>query len=192
VFTDAFVGSYREAKLSLSPEAWKASWDPIPWTQLMLWRSPLGSQPVLEATAAKMGLVYWNREPFRLDAALVRRTHTVIGNLALPMVVAIEHENELGGFIEEIAKLSHVRCPLKVGITYAVAAASDRPVDARGAQAAIDEAIGKVAALHESKEDPDSEYLFLLGVESSAYNLDWYAHAYHVADGPEAGSWDRL
>jgi hypothetical protein len=158
----------------------------------MLWKSPGGSQPILGATAAKMGLAYWDREPFRLDAAFVRPKYEVVGNLPLPLVVAIEHENDVRGFMAEIAKLTHVRCPLKVGITYAVITTPGSPVDPSAAQANIEEWVAKVAALHEIKEDPTTEYLYLLGVEHAPYSLQWHAYTYQVGDGPKPGSWFRL
>ena len=162
-FTEAFHTAYTEAKTLFSPEDWKTIWT-THWNRFMLWNpAPPQSEPVLGITAEKMGLVYWDREPFRVDAAFVRPRpdFRLIGNLLLPLVVAIEHENDFRGFIQEIAKLTHIRCPLITGLV-------------------------------ESAEDTNSEYLYLIGVEQSPSILEWHSFHYDVGSGASAGKWSIL
>ena len=85
----------------------------------MLWNPPLPQEkPVLRFTAERMELTYWEREPLTLDGAFVSKTYKAFNKLPVPIIVALEHENSIGGFVQEMFKLSYVRCPVKVGITY--------------------------------------------------------------------------
>jgi hypothetical protein len=91
------------------------------WNHLMLWHpySPQ-TQPLLELVAIDMGFQYWNvGEPFRVDAAFVRADRRRLGSVPFPTVAAVEHENNVNTIREEMAKLLHLRCPLKVAVTYA-------------------------------------------------------------------------
>ena len=86
----------------------------------MLWGPPPPPQrkQVLYLTAELMRLKHCPGEPLRLDAAFYPEDGCMIGKVPLPMVVAIEYENDIKTFQEELLKLALVRCPLKVGITY--------------------------------------------------------------------------
>jgi hypothetical protein len=84
----------------------------------------------------------------------------------MPLVVAIEHENDVRTFDQEIAKLSQIRCPLKVGVTYALGLsvpAKESETDRLGLQ--LKTSLRDINSLIEIQEAPDAEYLYLFGIE---------------------------
>ncbi len=190
-FLEAFLAAYADARSLFSSEQWKTVWA-TNWNRFVLW-NPLPPQPksLLAMTAERMGLAYWDREPFRVDAAFVRPEFRVIGNLPMPLIVAIEHENDFRGFIEEIAKLTHIRCPLKVGITYSLLSTPPHDPDVSSARSQIESWIAEVDKLVHAKEDPENEYLYLLGVEQSLLTLEWHYY-YRTAGSPSGGKWNVL
>ena len=74
--------------------------------------------------------------------------------------IAVEHENNSSDWTDELVKLTHIRCPLKVIIGYT-------PCDMRAAGGLEDDRISFAARLLQSIEafDPESEeqYLVILG-----------------------------
>jgi hypothetical protein len=71
--------------------------------------------------------------------------------------VAVEHENAIRSFGEELEKLMSVLAPLKVGITY-----RENAKEGFDLEALIQEYFG--TRHHSIREAPETEYLFLLGV----------------------------
>jgi hypothetical protein len=192
-FISSFLTAYKQAASLFQSPAWDDVWRQH-WSRFMLWNPPPPPQqrPVLGMTADGMGLTYWEHEPFRVDAAFVRPNFSVIGNLPLPLVVAIEHENNLRTFKQEIATLSQVRCPLKVGITYCMLTPAARDPDLDVLQLKIKKWIRDITDQLEIGEAPETEYLYLIGLESQGLNLDWYAYYYTAEQGCSAGTWKRV
>jgi len=127
-FLEAFILSFAEncELCKIDAARWRQIWiDPGSWNPFMFWKTgqphplPTGAS-VLAKTADKLHLECYEGEPFRLDGAIYDRDHPPQGNFPFPIVVAFEHENNHRGFDDEICKLLSVRCPLKVGITYAL------------------------------------------------------------------------
>jgi hypothetical protein len=148
-------------------------WDPQPPLQ----------KPVLQLTAEKMGLRYWPREPFRFDGAFVAERHRVVGgSYPVPMIVVFEHEDKFQGFEAEIVKLGHIRCPLKVGITYTPVAIRDT------VERKLVEWVREIRReLNEiGTEDHKFEYVYMLGVERELYMLDWYHLTFGGPTEPQA------
>lgn len=190
-FARGFQAAYDEARALFLPDAWKRLWV-TDWNRFVLWHGvPPQSKSLLEMTAERMGLDYWDREPFRVDAAFVPHGRQVIGTLPLPLIVAIEHENAFRGFREEIAKLVHIRCPLKVGITYSLLGSPSRDPDISSARSQIENWIAEVDKLVSAREDPANEYLYLLGVESEPFTLEWNYY-YCAAASASGGQWNVL
>ena len=195
-FVARFVEAYAECRRCFSDSSeWNQVWT-THWNRFVLW-NPVAPQPkpLLGLVAERLGLVLWDREPFRLDGAMVPADHHVIGNCPLPLLVGIEHENNLRTFVEEIAKLVHVICPLKVGITYIVTGG------ALPSPAVVDDARSQIQRLAHTalsnrnqhiREDPTTEYLFLLGVESRIRECDWFALSFTAAAGPATAAWSKL
>lgn len=166
--------------------------DPYQWSSCMLWAAPPAPQcrTVLGLTAEAMGLRDWGHEPFSLDAVFLPHDAQTRGRYPFPIIVAIEHENDIRGFGSEIAKLVHIRCPLKVGITYAW---PYRDVDRCRKRIEDDaRAVAKVVGAHTS-ECVHAEYLYLLGVdERSDGDLAWHALAFDAEAGVDSGQWRML
>jgi hypothetical protein len=187
-FLEAFGTQYAVARSMFSNVKWEALWTDH-WNRFMLWNPlPPQQEPLLAMTAKQMGLMYWDREPFRLDAAFVTPDFREIGNIPLPLIAAIEHENDIRGFQQEIAKLAHVRCPLKVGITYSQLSVPPTDSEILSAKTKIDTWIEGVNKLICAKEDPSSEYVYLLGVETVRYTLEWH-YCCRTADSYFGNEW---
>jgi hypothetical protein len=99
------------------------------------------------------------------------------------MQVAIEHENDPRGFRDEVQKLLSVRCPLKVGITYALTGDGSQPDLQSRVEGGIRREFAAANAL--SQEDGATEYLFLLGYEVNDRELQWRKLIFNAANGPE-------
>jgi hypothetical protein len=124
-FVARFVEAYAECR-GCFPD--RGRWDEVwstHWSRFVLW-NPVAPQtkPLMRLVAEKLDLVWWDREPFRLDGGMVPSDHRVVGSCPLPLLVGVEHENDIRTFVQEIVKLGHVICPLKVGVTYLVAGTS--------------------------------------------------------------------
>jgi hypothetical protein len=150
----------------------------------MMWKTDPKPEPlqhsVLASTAMRLGLEYWEREPFRLDGVFYEHGAAVAQNFPFPILVAIEHEFHRRGFDTEIARLLSVRCPLKVGITYSPRSKFEENLSRLKAS---------ITSLHEKiggsvGEDPKSEYLFLVGIEKEPFDLAWWALSFRTIDGP--------
>jgi hypothetical protein len=176
-FREAFGGSYARIRDAYSDDEWARVWlNGDAWNHLMLWKPyPPQDQPLLQLVATEMGLQYWNvGEPFRVDAAFVPSGRRVFGSVPFPVVAAIEHEHNVGTIQEEMAKLFHIRCPLKVAITYAPPKAIggegltlwERKIQSWAKE--LSDTLTRYVS-----EDPATEYLFLLGVEGKGYALMW-------------------
>jgi hypothetical protein len=182
-FHAAFLRAYSDTRKRYDDDQWFDVWhDSTKWSALMMYND----NAVLKLTARQLDIRYcpWVSEPLRLDVVLVPPHQT----LWFPMHVAVEHENEPRNFEMEIRKLYSVRAPLKVGITYAL-------LDHRDHQQIPDKIAEKVRSTHEDairvmSEDPETEYLFLLGREvrigtsARACELEWSSLAYTAETGP--------
>ena len=72
--------------------------------------------------------------------------------------IAVEHENEKDDWLDEVIKLVHIRCPLKVIIGYNHCDQRDEPEREKLAYAA--ECMRMVKAFHATEEE---EYIVILG-----------------------------
>ena len=187
-FVHAFLSAYNDATRLFQGAAWEQLWK-LHWNRFMLWNPLLPQErPVLRISADRMGLTYWDREPFRVDAAFVRPDFRVIVNLPVPLVVAIEHENDFRTFHQEIAKLSHIWRPLKVGITYSLLTVPAKELELETLQLQVKNWLREINDRIEIGEASDAEYLYLIGVEMPGLNLEWYAYGYTAGNGSGAGA----
>lgn len=195
IFCNKFIEGYRECRALFQGDSWSQVWYKH-WNNFMLW-NPIAPQvkPLLRVVAEKMDLVWWDREPFRLDGVFVRPDFKLVGNYPLPIIVGIEHENDLRTFVQEITKLAHVRCPLKVGITYTLAVPGPVPQEVvTRSQEYIKNMVTEISiSLNKCiAEDPQAEYIYLLGVEFQFLELEWYALHFMAGTDPGGGVWNRL
>jgi hypothetical protein len=183
-FAEAFVAAYDEARKRCSPEDWSITWEKS-WSQFMIW----GWESVIRVVAPRLDLQCDPGEPLHLDAVF----HTPgAGRPWFPIKVAVEHENNPHEFHEEIKKLLCIRCPLKVGITYTLTSdVGGKRSRLEGLRSEIARRIrdhfAEVNAL--IKEDPETEYLFLLGSEEERdREIQWHQLAFRAGRGPESGA----
>jgi len=121
----------------------------------------------------------------------------MIGKVPLPMVVAIEYENDIKTFQEELLKLALVRCPLKVGITYTAMDKTDAKNLKRG-QDRIQKRLESIMATlaNHTLEDPKTEYLILLGHEASEtaplWKFDWHELTFVSGQHIKDAVWKRI
>ena len=192
-FAQTFVESYLAQRNLFSGEAWSELWTNR-WNTFILW-NPSGPQTktVLSETAERLGLTYWEREPFRLDGAFLEPEAKTIGNYRVPITVAIEHENDVRTFDQEIAKLFQIRCPLKVGITYLLGPVTAGQQLERW-QNQIKTHVVDISQLlnHSVVEDPRTEYCLLLGHEREGLILEWWAATFGSDPSPLKVNWARL
>ncbi len=187
-FREAFVGSFDECSKTLKQaRIWEEAWPR--WNELMLAQlinSPelrVIQRSVLVRTAEAMGLSYWKGQPLTVDAIF-----SYEGSW-FPILAAIEHENDWRGFESEVMKLLSLRCPLKVGITYA----ADRNLEAccekvmEILQGDLDDAKSSIG------EDPLTQYLFLIGGESEGEDIScWYSLDFRAGDKASRQSFRKL
>jgi hypothetical protein len=189
MFREAFLASYVKVRDSFArKERWNEMWHR--WNDLMLSRPDESSRlpreisaSVVADVAGKLGLCYpseyRNRQPMTLDAALADQSDN---QDRFPIKVAIEHENDWSGFDSEIKKLLSVRCPLKVGITYS----DDSPKGREYRQEIagyIKDDFDEISLI--VREDPATEYLFLIGAESDDNEIScWYSLDFRAENGP--------
>jgi hypothetical protein len=194
-FLESFRTAYNQCRQCFQPEqAWKEVWQSnSKWNRFMLWNPPSPQQkPVLNLTAQGMGLAYWDREPFRLDAAFIGSDSRVVGNLFFPLVVGIEHEKDVSKFEEEISKLAHIRCHLKVGITYCSASELiTSPQELAKRQNQIVAWVRKCCETLNSytTEDERTEYVYVLAVAKPNFVQDWHALSFRANDDPGQATW---
>jgi hypothetical protein len=182
-FCAAFIKAYDQMRLRLDDDAqWQANWNTKTWSDLMIYkRDP---PAVVRAVANHLDqFCCWEKSPFEplhLDAVFSAKS----SDSWFPICIAIEHENEPGRFLDEIRKLLTIRCPLKVGITYAL-------MDARRNQPKLlDQVEDRIrtefaAANAVIQEAPGTEYLFLLGYEASIRTLQWHYLIFNAGNSPE-------
>ena len=197
-FCSAFIKAYREAQSCLTPEAWKAVWndDYETWNSLMLWGSPhlRERKSVLSLVAESLGVRYWVGEPFRCDAAFLPASARIYGRTPTSMAAVIEHESDLRTFREEIAKLLQIRCPLKVGITYALEGTTGPGKKLTASRRKITEHASALDAELRNlvREDARASYLYLLGVSPQKYKFEWHSLVFPASAGPASGEWRVL
>jgi len=195
IFCDKFIEAYQECRAVFHGDSWTQVWK-WHWNNFMLWH-PVTPQvkPLLGVVAEKMNLLWWDRNPFYLDGAFIGSDYKVVGNYPLPLIAAVEHENDLRTFIQEITKLGQIRCPLKVGITYTL------PIPGPGQSQQITSSKERIqnmiveVSTNLNKwigEDPKAEYVYLLGVESQLLELDWYSLRFMAGDDPTVAAWTKL
>lgn len=195
VFCNKFIEAYQECRAVFDKDSWSETWK-WNWNNFMLW-NPIAPQtkPLLGVVAEKMNLIWWEHEPFRFDGAFIRPDSKPIGNYRLPIIVAIEHENDLRTFIQEITKLAYIRSPLKIGITYTLAVPGpvSQQIVISSQQRIKDTVIGISNSLNKwISEDPKAEYVYILGVESQLLELDWYSLRFVAGGGPAVAVWTKL
>jgi hypothetical protein len=180
-FRRAFAEAYAECHDIFANEAGRQDYH-VDWNRFMLWRpEPPLEKPVLQLTAEKMGLKYWDREPFRFDGAFVAKPYRVVGkDYPIPIIAVFEHESKIAGFEKDVVKLAQIRCPLKIGITYTEAEAQG------SAEGKISEWVREIRReLNElTEEDHKCEYVYLLGVDKQPYMVDWYHLTFDAASEP--------
>lgn len=187
-FARAFVAAYREARASLDDAEWSAVWDDTSkWNWFVLWGP---RSPVVERAASRVGLEYYQRELFQFDGVFTRREPQHVGVYRFPLAGVVEHENDIRGFEVEIAKLCHIRCPLKVGITYVL-----QPPPAGRDAAGWRERVMEWATLHseqanrEIRESPETEYCLLVGVQTAVRELQWWTLCFNAEQGAADAKW---
>jgi hypothetical protein len=187
-FRDAFLASYFPVRSKFTDERWMEVWT-HQWSSLMLWQTtpefhplPEIEQSVLVETANVLSLQYENGEPLRLDAVFTQGREP--GNW-FPILAAVEHENVVYDFASEVKNLLSVRCPLKVGITYTTTKSNKREAKLRFIEQTIQQNFTNIRDV--VREDPESEYLFLVGTEIYEFprELFWYYLDFSAAAGPE-------
>jgi hypothetical protein len=200
-FVDAFCNAYRECRALFNATTWASVWDTDSLKKgslnhFMLWSPPPLPQPtpVLYLTARKMNLEACAGEPLHLDAAFYPQGGSMVQRCPLPILVAVEHENRINGFRDELNKLAHVRCRLKVGVTYTEV--NRLPTHARlgECKAKIKRELADILDTHSkhTTEDAGVEYLIILGHESSRRHLEWHAWSFAVGDGLQSSGWRRI
>jgi hypothetical protein len=178
-FLTAFREYYDEARKRKSEIEWRNNWhNTRDWSQMLIY----DEDAEIRKVAPRLGLQCLRGEPFRLDAVF----QLANDKPWCPPHVAIEHENNPHGFRTELRALLSIRCPLKVGITYTLRS------DARSAEKLsalrdtitrdIREAFAAFEALN--NEDPDTEYLFLVGSEEKPHELRWFSRIFCSVTGP--------
>lgn len=196
-FIDAFRRAFQEARHRLAAE-WDTTWSTqTNWNHLMIQTTAdLNPRPptVVEHTAKLMDIKCWPGEPFSLDAVFVPKECRREGPYPYPILVALEHENEVSGFDNEITKLHYIRCPLKVGITYALMGKNNALPRTSEYQTQIGATAARVAAelARYTRETPETKYLFLVGSEESPRTLTWHALEYGASDSPRSANWKSL
>jgi hypothetical protein len=161
--------------------------NPALWTRLMLKKKKecperiQDCKPVLSQVASKFALHYQDGEPLHLDAVFAKEPRWA------PMCVAIEHENKVEGFYQEIQKLISVRCPLKVGITYTPYSQYDNTEKALQNLCQDIKQHWDRMCLELGGEPEGTEYLFLVGDEVEAKEWKWYYKSFRVGDGYQSG-----
>jgi len=180
-FSAAFVACYQEARRRWDLE-WQRIWATDPaWSGLMIWEP----DAVIRQVAERLELQCFSGEPLHLDAVF----HAPGDRWRwFPIRVAVEHENAWPSFDQEVRKLLSVRCPLKVGITYTLSGhvSGDRS-RLPALHAMIAGAISRefAAASAVIREDPATEYLFLIGSEEERdQELVWRQLAFRADSGP--------
>jgi hypothetical protein len=185
-FCAKFITAYRAAREHHRTD-WEAIWmDTRRWSGMMIYDAKpyQENDAVVRTVASQLGLKCYPREPLSFDAVFVK-LDTPSWDW-FPVLVAIEHENNPHTFDDEVKKLLSIRCPLKVGITYALSS------DTRGNPADIH---GKIARSIENRfntikgevmEDAETQYLFLIGseVERGQRELQWFSLEFRAGDGP--------
>jgi hypothetical protein len=170
-FLAGFIAEFDAARQRHTDEAWAAAWsDSAAWTRLML--------PVIRSVAPRLALTCAPGEPLSYDAVFVRGGAEQWERF--PILVAIEHENYWGRFEHEIGKLFTIRCPLKVGMTYLTLSQGQFDKVAGKIERHIEKWFGAI----KPAEDPDAEYLFIIGREIEPLKIEWHALAFRAGDGP--------
>ena len=181
-FKCAFLREYEAARARHSPSVWQEKWsDTYAWSRFVLYPDAGHSADgaVLRATAADLGLKVHPGEPLRLDAVL----SPIDSDHWFPVHVAVEHENAWWTLGNEIRSLLTVRARLKVAITYCLRDGREPAKiletithQIRSAFHAISRIVG---------EDPNVEYLFLIGMERDVRKLEWLSLSFTAKDGPD-------
>ena len=98
------------------------------------------------------------------------------------MMIAVEHENDLKDWLYEISKLTHIRCPLKVVISYNRYDERETDMDKLKHASAVLQA----SSTYKSMENDDEEWLVLLGncrSKDSEYSLfDYRGYLYSFGE----------
>jgi hypothetical protein len=210
----AFLRAYAAGRACFPDDEWRHVWTsttPRYWAEFLFapgrpaFRDAYAPQArsVLRETAAALELEYVAGRPAGVAAALAPRGFRTAGGVPLPLLVAVEEKGNVTTFDEEIARLTHVRAPIKLGITYVNWArerfdSDDEMEDAQERrretyQARITasfEKIGELASEY-TLEDARTEYAVLLGVEKARYSYEWYRLVFDAAHGPGRGRWKR-
>jgi len=156
----------------------------------------LRSESVISKVAFALGLEYWDGEPLRLDGVLYSKEEVVERGFPFPIMVAFEHEEDPRGFQNEIMKLLSVRCPLKVGITHTITERTgpnflERLADHRDTiRTKIAEKFRRIEAVN--REDPRTEYLFLIGCQERQKDPVWYFLSFTAGSGPGDQNFERI
>lgn len=182
-FWDAFFAAYNEARAKYDNPTWKEVWGingSSRWSHHMLWEP----ESVIRTTAKALGLSVARGEPLRLDAVFTLPEPPDSWH-HFPIQVALEHENVPWTMEKEIRALLSVRAPLKVGITYSL---SDHRRSSRDVVKWLAERINEEyrRSLAVTKEDPKTEYLFIVGEEHETidFALNWKIMSFNAEEGP--------
>ena len=176
-FQAAFIKAYADSRILKSQQQWNEIWgNSYNWSNFMLY----ADDSVIHNSAHLLNLEWYRGEPFRLDCVFCQNA-----NRWFPIQIAIEHENNPRSFTTELQALLSVRSRLKVGITYLL----DCDIGQRHAEfrEKIFDEIGHhfLAVAECVREDPETEYLFLIGSdESDNEDLIWFQLAFRAEVGP--------
>jgi len=182
-----FLSNFLQAFAECTPDTddgRKSAWEN--WTAFMTEKQsknggywpPHGSagKCVLRVTAEKLGLEL-QHEYLHLDLVLFPKGEPW-GNF-----VAIEHENAIGSFGEEIEKLMCVLAPLKVGITLGEAKSASN----------LEHKIQQYFRTRHTSilEPPGTEYLFLLAARKEGPVRSWKQLSFKCSDGPRGAEFQE-
>jgi hypothetical protein len=210
---DAFLRAYAAGQARYPDDAWRRLWtssQPRYWDEFLLAPGPpklwdgaaWQERSVLQATAGQLALEYVAGAPFNVDGVLGTAGARRIGTLPVPIVVAVEEEENVTKFDAAIARLHLVRCPIKVGITYVAwgrdYGSDDEMEDGQEQrretyQARIAASVAKIAEIanQHTLEDSRIEYVILLGVEKLRFTYEWYRLSFNAGDGVSHARWRR-
>jgi len=188
-----FLESYAECRAQFASEkSWHEIWSNH-WSHFILWNPmPPQQKPLMKVFAEKLSLEWWDGEPFRLDGAMVPRTWDSVGNYRLPILVAVEHENDYRTFKQEIVKLAHIVCPLKLGVTYLLVGPKGRDQERETSLLAeIHATVSRTLSQRKTyvSEDPNTRYMFILGSEVRTEEFAWHYLSVSAGEDPNDARW---
>ncbi len=171
-FLRAFLDEWRAVLSRDWDIVWGAYKETRTWTEFMM---PYGA--FFDRTCKRLSLTYY-KELYSIDAAFVGGEDLFRSDLAYPSQVHVLLEHENGPNVEEeMWKLLHWRCPLKVLVFY------DYPEKSTSAPSLSGWGAQKLKALEEMRQKvvdflPEHEavtYLYIIGQTTSNESIRWWS-----------------